>query len=817
MAALFLGVVAIMAIPAKPGTKKTVTLDDGTTTELTLKGDEHYSYYVNEQGKPCRIVNGQLILMTPQEVGKQWDARKSARMEKVAKATNHRALRRAGKPSNATTGLRRGLVILMEFKDVKFVTNNPRQVFHRFFNEDGYSDYGMTGSVKDYFKMQSYGQLEIDFDVVGPYTTKNAMEYYGRPQKDDAGLILNNDIHPALMVAEGVDAADADVDFTNYDWDKDGEVDQVFVIYAGYAQAQGADENTIWPHEWALSSEDVSRIHDGVKINTYGCTAELRGKTGTSLDGIGSACHEFSHCLGLPDMYDTSGDENGNFGMGNWDIMCNGNYNNDSMTPAGYTSYERWYSGWMEPIELTEMTRITDMMPLAKKAEAYILYNDNNRNEFYMLENRQPVDFDSSLSGHGLLVLHVDYNEGAWSSNTVNNVKNHERMTIVPADGVKQYLVKSSAGDPYPGTSGNTSLTNYTSPAAELYSVNVDGTKLLSKPIDNITEDVTAKTVSFVACRPELGIPTPGEAQEQSTGNSFSISWPAVTGANGYEVELTAIDKAAVTPEEALQREFDFSGCISSSNGVTDISSSMGKYGLPSWSGSKLYTSPEKLKMGTTTATGMIRTPSWWKVPDSQEITFMIGAKPVKENEEVTANLTFESVMTNGRTSDIVTEKATFSVVEDSKHVVSFTVPKQNDLYRLTISPNKQMYLNYMAIYDGIWTPEQLGISNSTAARRATVITSYTTDNNSYTFTGLDTSKRYAYRVRAIGEENTYSQWSDEKMFEFSSTGIQSIVSEAQNFDAPVRYFDLQGRELGKDACGLVIMKQGNQVRKVMK
>jgi len=296
-------------------------------------------------------------------------------------------------------------------------------------------------------------------------------------------------------------------------------------------------------------------------------------------------------------------------------------------------------------------------------------------------------------------------------------------------------------------------------------------------------------------------------------GLAFSLQY----WSNGYEVELTAIDKAAATPEEALWRTFDFSGCISTSDGFTDISSSMSKYGLPAWSGSKLYTSPKKLKMGTTAATGMIRTPSWWPVPGSQEITFVIGAKPVKENEEITANLTFESVLTNGKTSDIVTEKAAFSVVEDSKHVVSFTVPKQNDLFRLTISPNKQMYLNYMAIYDGIWAPEQLDISNSKSARRATAVTSYTTETNCYTFKDIDTSKRYAFRVRAIGEENTYSQWSDEKIFEFSSTGIQSIASEALNANAPARYFDLQGREVGKDARGLVIMKQGNVVKKVIK
>ena len=123
-------------------------------------------------------------------------------------------------------------------------------------------------------------------------------------------------------------------------------------------------------------------------------------------------------------------------------------------------------------------------------------------------------------------------------------------------------------------------------------------------------------------------------------GLAFSLQY----WSNGYEVELTAIDKAAATPEEALWRTFDFSGCISTSDGFTDISSSMSKYGLPAWSGSKLYTSPKKLKMGTTAATGMIRTPSWWPVPGSQEITFVIGAKPVKENEEINEIVGFQSI-----------------------------------------------------------------------------------------------------------------------------------------------------------------------------
>ena len=492
---------AAMAVPAKKGATRTVTLADGSKVVLTLHGDEHYSYYKTADGKPCQVENGRIRTLTPREVSDTWASRKQQRLRMTESATG--GMRRAGKPSKTTTGTQKGLVILVEFSDVKFTTPNPQTMFQRFFNEPGFNEYGMSASVRDYFQKQSYGKLTIDFDVVGPFTTKNNMEYYGKPVKDDNGKVENHDKNAVAMVAEGVDAAyAAGVDFSKYDWDGDGEVDQVFVIYAGYAEAQGADVNTIWPHEYVLSADNKARRYNNVVIDTYGCASELKGNRGSTPDGIGTACHEFSHCLGLPDMYDTS-DEGTAFGMATWDVMDQGSYNDDSCTPAGYTSYERWFSRWLEPVELNSETTIAGMKPLATTPEAYVLYNEKNRNEYYLLENRQPVDFDKGLDGHGLLILHVDYNEASWTGNTVNVHPTHQRMTIIPADNKLEYSNRQLAGDPWPGTSGNTALTNYTTPAATLYNANTDGTKLMSKPVENITEDETAMTVSFVACRAE--------------------------------------------------------------------------------------------------------------------------------------------------------------------------------------------------------------------------------------------------------------------------------------------------------------------------
>ena len=173
--------------------------------------------------------NGRIRMISKDEIATKWAARKEARL-KLETSSRRGAARRAGEPSKATTGTQKGLVILVEFNDVKFKTANPKTVFQNFFNKEGYSDYGMSGSVRDYFLKQSYGQLTIDFDVVGPYTTKNDMEYYGGPEKDSSGETVEKDKDPVSMVAEAVDAASKDVNFADYDWDKDGEVDQVFVI-----------------------------------------------------------------------------------------------------------------------------------------------------------------------------------------------------------------------------------------------------------------------------------------------------------------------------------------------------------------------------------------------------------------------------------------------------------------------------------------------------------------------------------------------------------------------------------------------------------
>ncbi|MBQ5721260.1 MAG: M6 family metalloprotease domain-containing protein, partial [Bacteroidaceae bacterium] len=485
-------------VPAYP-TKKTVKLENGTEKTLQLMGDEFFNFYRADDGQNYRLAtNGNFKLMSDFEFGQQQEKGRDER----TKTNARRARRRVGEfVDGGIKGKKKGLVILVSFRDKDFVTPDPQTVFNDFFNVEGYSYNGMGGSVADYFRAQSYGQLDVDFDVVGPYKLSKNMGYYGG--NDESG----NDSAPQKMAEEACRLANPDVNYADYDWNNDGEVDQVFFVYAGFGENYGAEPNTIWPHAFYLP-EGVELDH--MKLNSYACTSELMGTKGTTLTGIGTPCHEFSHCLGLPDTYDTS--YSGGAGMGAWDIMCSGSYNVNGNIPAGYTAYERWVSGWLEPVEINSATEVKDMKPLTEEPQAYILYNDGDRNEFYILENRQKEGFDAGLPGHGLMVMHIDYDKGAWTSNTPNNDPKHQRITYIPADG--KFSQNGDDGDPFPGKKVVHNLTDFSTPSATVYNANTDGKTLMHKPVEEITESADG-LISFKAMLPELTPPVPSATRTE--------------------------------------------------------------------------------------------------------------------------------------------------------------------------------------------------------------------------------------------------------------------------------------------------------------
>lgn len=539
---LLMMVLTMSAVPAKPGQKKLLRLSDGTTVEARLVGDEHGHFWRSADGRAFRKVQNEAFYEQIDVLNVKKNAQK-----RRAKANLRRAKRQMPKKAGLTSnfiGKKKGLIILVDYTDVKFQAANNQALYNRIANEANFVHDEFVGSVYDYFLAQSEGLFELNFDVVGPYTLSHNREYYGGNDED------NEDMHPAGMVVEACRMADADVDFADYDWDGDGEVDQVYVLYAGPGEANGGDEETVYPHEWTLSSaqyygEDVASIKlDGVWIDTYACSNELQpaaydrnyNVTAWKIDGIGTICHEFSHCLGYPDFYDTNYQGSG---MGYWDLMDGGSYNGDGFCPAGYTSYERWVAGWKEPIELTEDTEVASMKPLQDGGDAYIIYNDGNRNEYFLLENRQFIDWDAEIPGKGLLILHVDYNEADWNRNTVNNTENHQRMTWIAADndkayetyeGERYYDFYDMASDTYPYKT-NKSFTNTSKPAATLYNKNTDGSKKLNKSVLDITQNSDG-TVAFRFLASAGSVTPSGEAIWQESWDDAAAGDAAEDVAN---------------------------------------------------------------------------------------------------------------------------------------------------------------------------------------------------------------------------------------------------------------------------------------------
>lgn len=476
------------AVPAQPGVKKTLRLANGNVVTAELKGDEFCHYWIDKEGNAYVKEDNKETYKT---INLDSLLRKGAELRNAAnglRAKRAVGAARVGKPTHYT-GNKRGLIILMQFPDKLFVDDaNANARYQRITNEPNFtSDEGFTGSVYDYFKAQSRGELELSFDVVGPYTSTRRAKYYGQDYQN------TRDIYVADLIAEACQQADADVNFADYDWDGDGEADQVIVLYAGQGQAAGGDENTIWPHEGKLSAMGSSHqpfTIDGIKIDTYACSCELG--INKTIDGIGTICHELSHCFGLPDMYDTQsnyGSEYRKYGMSFWDLMDYGTYNNNSFTPAGFTAYERMFCGWMQPKELTADTTVTDMKALTDGGDAYIIRNDGHPDEYYMLENRQPTSWDAALPGKGLLIVHVDYNEERWTTNNVNTYK--ELCTVIRADNSDNHATddrKEVAGDIYPYLANN-SLTNTSVPAATVNNANTDGSYMMNKSVLGITQN----------------------------------------------------------------------------------------------------------------------------------------------------------------------------------------------------------------------------------------------------------------------------------------------------------------------------------------
>ena len=312
-------------------------------------------------------------------------------------------------------------IILVAYQDVPFTIENVREVWDDIANKPGYSEHGAVGSMADYFYEQSRGQFRVTFDVIGPVTLPEKREYYGMDKGGRTDVGINQMIMEACNMANAL----PDVDFSRYDWDGDGNVETVLVVYAGVGQNYiGAPADVVWPKQGYIGG----RLDNKIGLRNYACANELCWPS-MQQDGLGTLIHEFSHCLGLPDLYNVSVDVNDYIIFDEWDVMDGGCYSNDSWAPVGYSAYERYLCGWLEPEALPDDAGVEAMAPMYDGGKVYRLDHSSGK-EYLLFENRQQQCFDSYLPGHGLLVTHVG------SSNI--NPNNGTMVTVypIPADGL---------------------------------------------------------------------------------------------------------------------------------------------------------------------------------------------------------------------------------------------------------------------------------------------------------------------------------------------------------------------------------------------
>lgn len=859
LAAMFMLAASAFAVPAKR-VKRQVQQPDGSVLTVMLRGDENFHYTSTEDGQPlvqradgayCYATldsNGKLTASA--QVAHDVESRGAAELsflnyytaesQKVrslgmerAKQRNARRMARlanrgvvdaSGKPvrrvmAGATggegigvTGKRKGLVILVNFKDKKMQSKHTQAEWNDYFNKVGYNKYGNNGSVHDYFYAQSYGKLDLEFDVIGPVTVSKNMASYG------ANDAQGNDIDPAGMIKEACELAYAKekMDMSQYDWDGDGAVDQVYVIYAGYGEAAGGEANTIWPHEWDIQGGGYSLVLGGQRIRTYACSSELNGGYGTDISGIGTACHEFSHCMGIPDFYDTAG--GGCFGMDAWDLMDYGSYGGDGYEPTGYNTYEKWVSGWIEPTILTEPCYIKNMKPLSDAPEACVVFNEANKNEYYIFENRQLKGTDVALPNHGMLVIHVDYDQKVWFDNEVNNTSNHQRFTVVPADN--KLTSETVSGDTYPGTTKSTELTDTSKPAATLFNANSDGRKFLGKPVTEITEKDGLISFTFMG---GVNLDAPQPKVMNMTETSFTGGWNAVDGAESYTVELREKSNLP-SVDEAVKLSEDLSkwGEKLAVEGTIDISADLdSKMQNKGWTGDKVFECPGCAKIGTAKKQGNLTSPL---ITDnsSASVTVRLSASAYgKDATDITvslldnddATIAEQTIKMDGMMATIVLDNA------DMKD------------YKVMVQPKKRGYIYFVGIYDGNYSAEDFMSMNvapktamKAAAQRFTGI-----KTTSYKFDKLTAGITYQWRVCAVAGD-AMSKWSAWQTADLSTwSGINGVTENLTQLAAGdlVKVYSSVGTALGTmtygDFCrmaqpaGVYVVKSAKTTLKVAK
>lgn len=421
----------------------TYTQPDGSTVSYYLHGDEHINWMTTENGDVIEI--GEDGFVRPAAMPSERE------FERAAIGRRNIAV----KPRSGTqTGTRHILVVLVQYPDCPFTVSKAK--FEDFFNGSGA---GSTDSVKNYYNEQSDGLFSPVFDVYGPVTVANNRATY------------KNNAQGALADAIGKLVDDGTLTLANYVTSSWGSleyyIEDVIMIFAGHSRASG-DDNGIWP------SMVTGNIYSKGKyyVNKFCSAPELQGSSGTTMAGIGHICHEFGHCMGLPDFYDTNISAHGTnvaHGCLSFSIMDRGSYNNFSKTPPPMSMYEKSICGWVNMDEVPKIASSGNMTLYeigqgSDKTRAFIIPTDKEGELFiceYRSTNNSVNKWGAGLQKGGLLVFHLDGSDrevtqdgntntaAEWLDyGTINNNGSHPLYYLVQSANPGDRKLTTNSNDP---------------------------------------------------------------------------------------------------------------------------------------------------------------------------------------------------------------------------------------------------------------------------------------------------------------------------------------------------------------------------------
>ncbi len=794
-------VATMLAVPAKR-TPITVNQSDGSSITVVTVGDEWGHCLMTSDGKAvARTGNGDLCYRTangvstilahevsertPDEISfleaNRQNVTPEATISKGRKAqAKKEGRRKAGLTQVPTMGSPKVPILLVEYSDKKMSNSK----------EDFVKQY-CTGetSAFQYFKDQSNGKYTPQYDVYGIYSLPSSRATYGKNDSngDDTGV--------CQMVGDAITTAGDDVDWSQYDNDGDGVCDVVIVVYAGVGEAQASEvvPNAVWPCQWELS--DGANYKDGpgalnlngVTIDKFAVFNEITGSNdrSTKMDGVGTFCHEFSHCLGLPDFYETSY-RNGYYGMGNWSLMCGGCYNNDGYLPVGYNAYEKAFMSWIElltPVAGNDYTLPVFNQKNEATDVAYKVVSPLNENEYYVLENRAKQGWDRYIAGEGMLVTHVTYVASRWSANTPND-KAVQLCTIIPADN--KLSESNEGGDPY-GTT-NHELTDESVPAATLNMMasgsiasKTGGAGFMGKPITEIVKNSDKSvTFSFMKEAEPLYVPELGEAEASDiTETSFKAVWTDETPDELVDSYTLEVKQRGVAGDVELLLDEDMSS------------------GTTTWTKSSKGTYSEKtagyLRLGTTTANGSVTSPTLELTGSDAVVTVVVTAKSYGIDKDVAMKVSVvngDSEL-NSKTVSITDEDAVYKIVLEGE----ISPATLNAIKIENTALRKRVMLKHVAVYSGdasemdINAPRRAASEDGDASKRT--ITGIT--QKEYLVTGLTEGAEYTYKVKTLYTNGKQSAWSASKTVSLKSSGVNEI--QASKDVQSVKYFNMLGVE----------------------